>query len=68
MAVGPELDAYLDLSGEEIARVILMLLVEEALRNQLAPLRQNLEPQPVQRLEEFRVGRHDVVGIGHAAR
>jgi hypothetical protein len=28
----PELDAYLDLTGEDVARLILMLLVEEALR------------------------------------
>jgi hypothetical protein len=40
----PELDAYLDLSGEDIARLILMLMIEEALRQRLAEFREESRP------------------------
>lgn len=39
MPPGDELDAYLDLGAEEIARLVLCLLIEEALRGRLAVFR-----------------------------
>jgi hypothetical protein len=45
-----DLDAYLHLSGEEIARLVLCLLVEEALRDRLDSFRsrrQNLPSEPI---------------------
>ena len=50
-----DLDAYLDLSADEIARLVLCLIVEEMLRERLLGFRQNLPPQPVQRLEKLGV-------------
>lgn len=44
-----ELDSYLFMSVAEIARLVLCLLVEEALRDRLAAFRrQDLPPEPVQ--------------------
>jgi hypothetical protein len=45
-----DLDAYLHLSGEEIARLVLCLLVEEALGDRLDLFRgrrQNLPSEPI---------------------
>jgi hypothetical protein len=45
-----EWQAYLAMGREEIARIILWLLIEETLRRQLAWLRpENLPPQPIER-------------------
>lgn len=41
-----ELDAYLDLSAEEIARLVLCLLIEEALRGRLAVFRHDPPAEP----------------------
>jgi hypothetical protein len=56
-------ERYLDMSGEELARLILTLLIDEALRRRLA---EYLPPQPIQRLEEFGVAGAGVVPLGHA--
>jgi hypothetical protein len=50
-----DLDAYLDLSAEEIARLVLCLIVEDMLRERLLGFRQYLPAQPVQRLEKLGV-------------
>ena len=42
-----ELDAYLDLGAEDIARLVLCLLVEEMLRDRLAAYR-NRRPQQIE--------------------
>ena len=45
-----ELDAYLHLGAADVARLVLCLLVEEALRDRLAIFRggrQDLRPEPV---------------------
>jgi hypothetical protein len=39
-----DLDAYLDLTADEVARLILCLLVEEALRCRLAAYRRHEQP------------------------
>jgi hypothetical protein len=45
-----QLDAYLGLGTQDIARLVLCLLMQEALGNQLASFRtQNLPAQPVER-------------------
>lgn len=44
-----EIKAYMHLSREEIARLVLCLLIEDALQSQLAGFRsQNLPAKPVQ--------------------
>jgi hypothetical protein len=49
-----EMDAFLSLSDEEIARLVLWLLVEELLKERLAGFRaQELAPEPAERLEEL---------------
>ena len=57
MQTSPEdLEAYLHLTPPEIARIVLYLLVEEAMRQELATFRshpQDLPPQPAERLEEL---------------
>jgi hypothetical protein len=51
---GREMDAFAALSDEEIARLVLWLLVEELLKGRLADFRaQDLAPQPAERLEEL---------------
>ena len=61
-----ELDPYIDLEREEIARIVLCLLVEEGLKARLAIFRlHDLPSQPLQGLEEFVVARRDVVPVGH---
>jgi hypothetical protein len=62
------LDAYLDLSAEDIARLVLCLLLEEALRGRLAAFRHDLPAQPVQSLEKLCLGRLDVVPVSHPLR
>jgi hypothetical protein len=50
-----DLCAYLDLSRDQIAHLILCLMIEEALRQRLLAFRQNPAVQPVQRLEKLGV-------------
>jgi hypothetical protein len=50
-----DLGAYLDLSRDQIAHLILCLMIEEALRQRLLAFRQNPAVQPVQRLEKLGV-------------
>jgi hypothetical protein len=50
-----DLDMYLDLSHDQIAHLVLCLLIEEALRQRLVAFRQNAPAQPVQRLEKLGV-------------
>ena len=50
-----DLDAYLDLSRDQIAHLILCLMIEEALRQRLTVFRQNPAAKPVQRLEKLGV-------------
>jgi hypothetical protein len=57
---GPEpttedLGRFLDLTQEQIAHLILCLMVEELLQDRLSVFRQNLPAKPVQRLEELGV-------------
>lgn len=54
-APADDLDAYLDLSHDQLAHLILCLMIEEALRQWLTAFRQNPAVQPVQRLEELGV-------------
>jgi hypothetical protein len=62
-----ELDAYLDLSAEEISRIILCLLIEEALRGRLAVYRpQYLPTEPVEGLEELDVVCSNIVPVSDA--
>ena len=56
-----ELDAYLHMGAEDIARLVLCLLVEEALRRRLAAFRQDLPAQPAEGLKELGVARHNVM-------
>lgn len=44
--IAEEVAAYLDLSAEEISRIILCLLIEEALRGRLAAFRHDPPPEP----------------------
>lgn len=48
-----DLSAYLDMGRDDIARLVLWLLVEESLRGRLAGFRQKLSSQPVEREEEL---------------
>jgi hypothetical protein len=65
MDVSPEkLDLYLDLTAGEISRIILCLLIEEALRGRLAAFRYDLPAQPVEGFKELGVARHDVMLVG----
>ena len=43
-----DLEMYLDLSHDQIAHLILCLMIEEALRQRLVAFRQNPAVQPVQ--------------------
>jgi hypothetical protein len=59
-----DLDAYMNLGSKEIVRLVLLLLVEEDLRKQLAAFRaENLMAQPVAGQEELGVARNDAVPI-----
>jgi hypothetical protein len=62
-----ELDAYLDLGNDDIARIVLCLLIEEALRGRLAAYRPEYLPaEPVEGLEELDVVRSDVMPVSDA--
>lgn len=62
------LDAFMNLGTKDIARLVLLLLVEEGLRRELAAFRaEDLSPQPVQCQEEFSIARNDVVPIRNRA-
>lgn len=50
-----KLEAYLDLTPADIARIVLCLLVEEEARKRLAAFREKPPPQPAERLEELAV-------------
>ena len=63
-----ELEPYLDISAEDIARLILCLLIEESLRHRLSAFRHDLPAQPVEGLEEFGVVSPDVVLVRDALR
>ena len=59
-----ELEAYLRLSQDEIAEIVLLLLMEEGCAfsaQRLFSRAEQLSPQPVQRREEFGLARDDVV-------
>ena len=59
-----ELDAFSALSHEEIARLVLCLLVEERLRERLAAFRsENLSTQPVDGSEKLCFRGDDVMAI-----
>ena len=62
------LDAYMNLGSKEVVRLVLLLLVEEGLRKQLAGFRsEDLPPQPVQGHEELGVARNDLAPIRNRA-
>jgi hypothetical protein len=50
-----DLDVYQDLSEDQIAHLVLCLLIEEALRQRLLAFRQNPPAEPVERLEKLGV-------------
>jgi hypothetical protein len=50
-----DLDVYLDLTRDQIAHLVLCLIIEELLRDRLVAFRQNPSAQPVQRLEKLGV-------------
>jgi len=65
-----ELEPYIGMSREEIARLVLCLLAEETLRGRLAPFRsgaQYLAAEPVESREKLLVARDDVVPVCHRA-
>ena len=62
------LDAYMHLGVEGIARLVLCLLIEEALQRRLACFRQNLAPEAVEGLEKLGIVRGDVVLVGNGLR
>jgi hypothetical protein len=62
-----QLDAYLDLGNDDIARIVLCLLIEEALRGRLAAYRPQYSlAEPVEGLEELDVVRSDVMPVSDA--
>lgn len=62
-------DAYLTMTTEDIARLILCLIIEDTLRTRLAAYRpHDLPPEPVEGFKEFGVVGRDVVASGHAGR
>jgi hypothetical protein len=64
-----QIEPLLYLSREGIARLVLWLLVEEALRGQLSAFRpQHLSPQPVEGAGELLLGGPDVVPVGDVPR
>jgi hypothetical protein len=61
-----ELDAYMHLSKQDIARLVLCLLIEETLGGRLVPFRsphEHLHAEPVQGSEELVVGGGDVAPV-----
>lgn len=59
---------YLDLSREELARLILCLLIEEALSKRLASFREDLPPKPIEGQKELVLRRNDVMLLVHPLR
>ena len=63
------IDAYMDLSSEDIVRLILCLLIEEALKARLDVFRsEQLLPEPVQRQEELVVMGPNIMAVGDTPR
>lgn len=67
-AIPEEIAAYLELSAEEISRIILCLLIEEALRSKLAAFRHDLPAQPVEGFKKLDVVRPDVMPVSDGLR
>ncbi len=66
-----ELEAFMGLSNQEIARLVLCLLIEEALQSQLSAFRcgpEELHPEPPEGGEKLLLGGSDVVPVGHTPR
>ena len=66
-----ELEAFMRLSSQDIARLILCLLIEEALQSQLSTFRlgpEELLPEPPEGGEKLLVRGGDVVPVGDAPR
>ncbi len=64
-----QLDAYLSMTSEDIARLILCLLIEETLKQRLAGFRpHDLPVQPVEGFKELNVIRPDIMPVGDALR
>jgi hypothetical protein len=64
-----KLDAYLDLSNDDVERIVLCLMVEEALRRRLAVYRlEDLAAEPVEGQEELIVVRADIMSVSDALR
>lgn len=66
MMVEGHIDAYLHLSNEEVARLVLTLLLEDMLRQRLFAFRQDLQTQPVEGFKELGLIRGDVMPVGHS--
>ncbi len=63
-----DLDAYMNLGSKEIVRLVLLLLVEEGLRKQLAAFRaEDLPTEPVEGQEELGAAGNDVVRVRNRA-
>lgn len=62
------LDAYRELTPEQVARLVLCLLIEEALHERLAAFRaENPPAQPGEGVEEFAIAGRDVMPVGDGA-
>jgi hypothetical protein len=62
-----QLDAYLDLNAEDVARIVLCLLIEEMLKERLAAFRQNLSSQPVGGFKGLGINEMTVAGHSQVA-
>ena len=62
------LEAYMDLGKEDIARLVLCLLIEERLKERLAEFREDLTSQPVQSKEKLLVAGSNVMPVSHPLR
>jgi hypothetical protein len=64
-----QFDAYLSMTSEDIARLILCLLIEEKLRQRLAAFRpDDLPAKPVEGFKELDVVRPDIMPVSDALR
>lgn len=66
-----ELEAYMGLSSQDIARLVLCLLMEEALRSQLSAFRsgpEELTSEPTKGSEELLVGGGHIMAVGNTPR
>ena len=64
-----QIEPLLRLSREGISRLVLWLLIEEALGGQLSAFRpQHLAPQPIEGSGELLLGGPDVVPVGDVSR